>query len=93
VAAALTALRDDGVDAHLEHLLRVAPSPDGGHDHHPRIVASSHGVLGRRSGEAHEPHAGRDDEGHTLGEVGLVRAEVHTERGIGAVLHARPASS
>ena len=57
VAAALAALGDDGVDAHLEHLLGVAAGADGGHDQHAGVVAAGDRVLGRRAGEAHEPHA------------------------------------
>ena len=52
VAAALAALGDDGVDAHLEHLLGVAARADGRHHDHAGVVAAGDGVLRRRAGEA-----------------------------------------
>ena len=87
VAAALAALGDHRVDAHLEHLLGVAAGADGGHHDDAGVVAAGDGVLGGGAGEAHEPHALRHHVGDPLGEVGLVGPEVHAERGVGALLH------
>ena len=63
----------------VEHLLGVAAGADGRHDEHAGVVAPGDGVVGRRTGEAHEPHALADDERDALGEVGLIGAEVDAE--------------
>jgi len=89
VAAALTALGDDQVDAEAQHLLGVPPGPDGGHGQDAGVVQLGDGVLGRRPGEADELHAFLGDEREALVEVGLVRPEVDPER-VGGVLLDRP---
>ena len=62
-------------------------APTVGITTHAGVVAAGDRVLGRRAGEAHEPHALGHDEGDPLGEVGLVGPEVHAEGRVGALLH------
>ena len=87
MAATLATLGDDRVDAHLQHLLGVAAGAHGGHHEHAGVVAAGDGVLGRRAGEAHQPHALGHDVGDALVEIRLVGAEVDAEGAIGSALH------
>ncbi len=88
MAAALAALGDDGVHAHLEHLLGVASGPHGRHDDDAGLVTAGDGLLGGGTCERHQPHTLADHEGDSLGQVRLVGPEVHPERCVGALLHA-----
>ena len=87
VAAALGTLRDDRVDAPRRDLLRVTPRPDGGHDHHTRVLQLLHHRLARCLRERRDAHLDLDDVIDARVDVDRVGAQVHAERLVGRGLH------
>ena len=53
----------------------------------PRVLELLHESLARRLGEARDAHALADDQLDPVVDVGLVGAQVHAERLVGALLH------
>ena len=70
-------------------LLGVAPRADRRHHDDARVLERLHQPLARRLGEARDLHALAHHERDAVVDVGLVRAQVHAERVVGAALAPR----
>jgi hypothetical protein len=89
VAAALVALRDEGVDAGGGHLLGVAARPDGDHGDDAGVLAALDQIAAGRAGEAADAHATVDERVRRRSAIGLIGAQVDAEGAIGAAASPR----